>query len=89
MQWDVDFSPQSLKFLARNRISENEVVEKIHLALRKFRGEDIAVDIRKAKGKWAGFHRVRSGKLRIIAAFYFKPKEVFIDTIDWRGNVYK
>ncbi|MDP3661338.1 MAG: hypothetical protein Q8R17_00560 [bacterium] len=89
MQWNVDFSPQSVTFLAKNHIPEKEVLEKIHLVLRKFNGEDVSVDVRKAKGKWAGFHRIRSGKLRIIVAFYFKPKEVFIDTIDWRGNVYK
>ena len=89
MQWSVDFSPQSLKFLAKNRISEKDVLEKIHLVLRKFNGEDTAVDIRKAKGKWAGFHRIRFGEVRIIAAFYFKPREVFIDTIDWRGSAYK
>lgn len=89
MKWSVDFSPQSLKFLAKNRIAEIEILEKIRLVLRKFRGESVSVDVRKAKGKWAGYHRIRSGKLRVLAAFYFEPKEVFVDTIDWRGNVYK
>lgn len=89
MKWSIDFSPRSLKFLVKNRISEAEVLSKMHLALRKFGGESVSVDIRKMKGKWAGFYRVRSGNLRIIAAFYFEQKEVFIDVIDWRGSVYK
>jgi mRNA interferase RelE/StbE len=89
MKWNVDFSPDSLKFLARNHISELEIIEKVRLALLKFDGKDVSIDIRKTKGKWAGFHRIRTGKLRILAAFYFSAKEVFVDTIDWRGNVYK
>lgn len=51
MKWSVDFSPQSLKFLAKNRIAEIEILEKIRLVLRKFRGESVSVDVRKAKGK--------------------------------------
>lgn len=89
MKWSVDFSPKSLKFLAKNRILENDILEKIRLVLRKFKGEQVSVDVKKAKGKWAGYYRIRFGKLRILAAFYFEPKEAFVDTIDWRGNVYK
>ena len=89
MKWSVDFSSRSLKFIAGNHISEEEISEKVRLVLCKFSGEAVSVDVRKLKGKWAGFYRIRSGNLRIIAAFYFELKEVFIDVIDWRGNAYK
>lgn len=89
MKWNVDFSPRALKFLEKNHISDNEILGKISLVLRKFRGDNVSVDVRKMKGRWAGFYRIRSGKLRIITALYFENKEIFVDVIDWRGNVYK
>lgn len=40
-------------------------------------------------GEWAGYHRIRVGKLRII--FWFDTKEdiVYVDHIGPRGDVYK
>ena len=40
-------------------------------------------------GEWAGYHRMRIGKLRII--FWYDPKDdiVYIDHIGPRGDVYK
>lgn len=40
-------------------------------------------------GEWAGYHRIRAGKFRII--FWFDEKEdiVYVDHIGVRGDVYK
>jgi mRNA-degrading endonuclease RelE of RelBE toxin-antitoxin system len=46
------------------------------------------IDIKKLKGKWAGFHRIRIGKLRIIAEFNFDELSVFIERIDYRERIY-
>jgi len=89
MKWIVDFSDDSLKFLKKNKISEDYIIEKVELTLKKLKGEDINVDIKKLKGKWEGFYRIRFGKLRIIAEFQFQDNRVYIERIDWRGNVYK
>lgn len=89
MMWGVDFSPRAIAFLAKNRLGEEIVLEKIHLAVKKFHGEVVGVDIKKTKGRWAGFYRIRSGKLRIIASFHFTIQRVFVDVVDWRGNAYK
>lgn len=89
MSWRVDFSPPALKFLERNRLSEAIIIDKIKLVLRKFNGERVSANVRKLSGKWAGFYRIRSGNMRIIAGFQFENHKVYIDEIDWRGNVYK
>lgn len=89
MNWSIELSPDSVKFLNRNRLAHNVVTNKIKLVLRKFRGEEVNIDIRKLSGKWEGFYRIRSGKLRIIAEFQFEHYQVYIDEVDWRGNVYK
>jgi len=89
MNWQIDFHSRALKFLKTSKISQNEIVEVIKKALRKFQGEDVNIDIAKLKGKWLGFHRIKIGKLRIIAEFNFDKKRVYIEVIDWRGEAYK
>lgn len=89
MKWRIDFSKNSLRFLADNHLEEIFIIEKIKLALRKFAGEDININIKKLKGEWEGFYRIRDGKLRIIIEFYFDTNRAYIEEIDWRGNVYK
>jgi len=89
MNWRIDFSSNSLKFLKQNNLEENFVIEKIKLALYKFKGENININIKKLYGEWEGFYRIRSGKLRIIVEFQFEIKRAYIEEIDWRDNVYK
>ena len=85
----VDFSHQADKFINRNRVPQEEIFSLIKVAIQKFRGEDINVDIKKLNGKWEGFHRIRKGKLRIIVEFNFDDSVVFVEVIDWRGSAYK
>lgn len=89
MNWHIDFSENSLKFLKKNNLKEDFIIEKIKLTLRKFKGENININVKKLIGEWEGFYRIRSGQLRIIAEFQFEQNRVYIEEIDWRGNVYK
>jgi len=89
MKWRIDFSKDSLKFLEKNNLQENFIIDKIKLVLRKFKGEDININIKKLRGEWEGFYRIRFGKLRIIAEFQFEGCRAYIERIDWRGSVYK
>lgn len=89
MSWRIDFSAASLKFLKQNNIKENFVIDKIKLVLRKFKGENININIKKLSGEWEGFYRIRFGRLRIIIEFQFERNRAYIEEIDWRGNVYK
>ena len=89
MNWRIDFSENSLRFLKRNYLEENFVIEKIKTALRKFKGENVNINIKKLRGEWEGFYRIRCGKLRIIVEFQFNNCRVYIEEVDWRGNVYK
>ena len=83
MSWRIDFSPASLKFLSQNNLDEDLILEKIGLALRRVQGEHVNVDIKKLKGEWQGFYRIRSGKLRAIVEFQFSLQRVYIEVIDW------
>lgn len=89
MSWRVDFSARSLKFLTQNHLSEDFILIEVMLTLKKFQGEDININIKKLKGDWTGFYRIRSGKLRIIVEFNFENHQAYIEAVDWRGNIYK
>jgi mRNA interferase RelE/StbE len=88
MNWQIDFSSNANKFLEKNKLQEIAVQE-IVLAIKKIQGEDVNVDLKKLKGEWKGFYRIRSGKLRIIVEFHFQQQRVFVEGIEWRGNIYK
>ena len=78
MKWRIGISRDAEKFIQKNQFTKTEAFELIG-----------NVDIKKLTGKWAGFYRIRRGKIRIIAEFNFKNPFVFIEEIDWRGNIYK
>lgn len=52
-------------------------------------GKDENIDVKKMKGDWKGYHRIRIGKTRIILKTDFEKKIIIIDRIDFRGNIYK
>ncbi len=89
MIWRIDFSASAQKFLKKNNLEENFVIDKVSSTIRKFKGERVNSDVKKLGGAWDGFYRVRSGRLRIIVEFRFERSVAYIEVIDWRGNVYK
>lgn len=89
MSWRIDTSKSVEKFLAKNKLTIDEVYELVGKAIRYFQGGSINIDIKKLKGEWKGFYRIRSGRMRLIVEFDFENSVVFIEEMDWRGNVYK
>jgi len=89
MRWKIDVSRNADKFFTKNNLTVDEVKDLISRAIRYFQGEDINIDIKKLKGEWKGFYRIRSGDIRVIAEFNFESSVVFIEEIDRRGRVYK
>lgn len=90
MTWSISFSGEAVSFLRKaRRLSEGDVVELAQRAIRMFGGERINVDVKKLKGEWTGFYRIRKGKLRIIASFDFERRSALVDRVDWRGGAYR
>ncbi|TSC67884.1 MAG: plasmid stabilization protein [Parcubacteria group bacterium Gr01-1014_66] len=89
MRWVIDFTHDAEKFLGRNHMERERALDLVELAIRKFGGEVANVNIKKLKGAWRGFYRIKRGDLRIIASFDFEHSRALIEQIDWRGNAYK
>ena len=47
------------------------------------------LDIKKMKGEWEGFYRLRMGKIRVIFTVSLDSADVEIYTIGTRGDIYK
>lgn len=47
------------------------------------------LDIKKLKGEWLGFYRLRIGKVRVIFSVDFDTLDIEIYNIGFRGDIYK
>lgn len=88
MKWHIELAKHANTFIVVNHISKEHIFSIVTDAIKNFQGEVILIDIKKMKGEWKGFYRIRKGKWRVIAEFDFDNNSVFIENIDWRGNIY-
>ena len=88
MNWLINYSRDAEKFIKKEDL-RTDVRNALIKFLKRMRGENINVDVKKLKGDWEGFYRIRKGKLRIIFYVDYNDKSVFIDKVDFRGNIYK
>ena len=83
--FEIELSKKQLKFI-KSLNNANLVVKKIK-ELAHFQTIKIE-NVKKMKGNWHGFYRLRVGDLRII--FYEKDETTIkIHKIGFRGNIYK
>ncbi|RLF44104.1 MAG: type II toxin-antitoxin system RelE/ParE family toxin [Thermoplasmata archaeon] len=88
MNWKISYSKSALKFIEKHNIKV-EVKEEIRKFLLLLKRENVNVDVKKLYGDWKGYYRIRKGKLRIIFSLNKLEKEIYIEKIDFRGDVYK
>lgn len=88
MEWRIDYSRDAEKFIQRQNL-RIEVREEFRKFLIKMKGENINIDLKKLEGDWAGYYRLRKGKFRIIFEVNKTQKILFVEKIDFRGDVYK
>ena len=87
--WKIDLSKQADKFAEKANINDDQIQLLIQKFINYSKGLDENIDVRKMKGKWKGYHRIKIGKIRMILRVDFKERVVFLDRIDYRGRVYK
>jgi mRNA-degrading endonuclease RelE of RelBE toxin-antitoxin system len=89
----IKLSKSAQKFL--NKLSaenRNTVLKKIKFLKTSLEKQQIyppeELDIKKLKGDFKGFSRIRVGKIRIIFQILTETEEIVIYDIDFRGNIY-
>ena len=88
MKWKIEYSRDALKFIKKQNIHE-EIREEMKKFLMRLKGENINIDVKKLIGDWEGYYRLKKGKIRIIFSLNKNEKSLFIEKIDFRGDVYK
>ena len=88
MKWRGDYSRDAEKFIESQNIRA-DVSEQLKRFLMKMKGGNVNIDLRKLSGEWEGYYRLRKGRLRIIFEIDKTDRVLFVDRIDFRGDVYK
>jgi len=87
--WKINLSKQTDRFMRKKKIKDNEILSFINKFINYSKGSDENIDVKRIKGKWKGYYRIRIGKVRIMLKVDFKEKIIFVDRMDYRGRVYK
>ena len=77
------------KFSVKKNDIRDDIRRDLVKFLKKMRGESINIDVKKLKGSWKDYYRLRRGKVRIIFDVDYKDRSLFVEKIDFRGEVYK
>jgi mRNA interferase RelE/StbE len=90
----IKFRKNAIKFLEKANLEDTEKIQEKISQLLAFVEEQAIIpftelDIKKMKGDWEGFYRLRIGKIRIVFTVNTQSGEVEIFTIATRGDVYK
>jgi mRNA interferase RelE/StbE len=88
MKWDIQYSRDADVFIGKQNVRA-QVREGLELFLRKIKGERANVDVKKLKGDWKGYLRIRKGKLRVIFSVDFSERVIYVERVDFRGKAYK
>ena len=65
------------------------ITQELKKFLLKLEGQNSSIDVKKLWGEWAGYYRIRKGTLRIIFMMDVTEHVIFVERVDFRGNVYK
>jgi mRNA interferase RelE/StbE len=90
----VKFRKKAVKFLQKaNSEDVAKIQSQLNQLLTAIEQQGIIplteLDIKKMRGEWEGFYRLRVGKIRVIFIVDFDSSQLEIYTIGARGDVYK
>jgi len=93
LEWQVKVHRRAYRFLEdlpedrRSLVEEKlkELVEALEHGVLPYR----RLDIRRLRGEWKGFLRLRVGNIRVIFRLDFENKIVYVYNIHYRKSAYK
>ena len=88
MKWSIEYSKRANDFIEEHGIKD-KIKDSINGFILRITGSNINIDVKKLKGEWAGYYRIRKGKVRIVLRPDSVTRTIFVDIVDFRGSVYK
>ncbi len=91
MKWKILFHREALK--DHHSLPAN-LKERVNSALRRLvesvsEAKELGLDIKKLKGRWEGYYRLRIGNYRVIFKIVWEEHQIRIYRIIKRGAAYK
>ncbi|HZX35115.1 MAG TPA: hypothetical protein VFF54_01305 [Thermodesulfobacteriota bacterium] len=88
MKWNIEYSKRANDFIEGHGIRD-KVKDSVISFILKITGSNVNVDVKKLKGAWAGYYRIRKGHVRIVLKVDSASRSIFVDIVDFRGSVYR
>ena len=88
MKWNIEYSKRANDFIEEHEIKD-KIKDSINGFILRITGSNINIDVKKLKGAWEGYYRIRKGKVRIVLRASSVSRTIFVDIVDFRGSVYK
>ncbi|MEM4945850.1 MAG: type II toxin-antitoxin system RelE/ParE family toxin [Archaeoglobaceae archaeon] len=92
MEWKLIYHRNAIKFLKKLEKEKREhILDKLYELLNSMEKGILPIrtmDIKRLKGKWKGFFRLRVGELRIIFRIDVESKKILIYNIHFREKSY-
>ena len=88
MKWNIEYSKRARDFIEEHGIRD-KVRDSVNGFILRITGSNINIDVKKLKGAWEGYYRIRKGKVRIVLRASSVSRTIFVDIVDFRGSVYK
>lgn len=60
--WRIELSKQVDKFIEKENIKDAEILAIIQKLINYSKGLDENIDVKKLKGNWKGFYRIKTGR---------------------------
>jgi len=92
MEWRIKYHKNAIKFLenldSNRRKHVTDKLSEFKVLLQEGVFPIRTLDIKKLKGKWEGFFRLRIGNIRVIFRLDFSKNEILVYNIHFREKVY-
>ncbi len=95
MGWRITFHPRVDKFLKTLKYDYKryvQVKQGLNLLLKALESGVLpysGLDVKKLRGEWEGFFRLRIGDMRILFTLDFRNEIVYVYNIHFRSKIYK
>lgn len=85
----IKLSPQAEKFLRRAHLDDKLIETAIQKFIAFLSGEQVNLNVRRMRGAWRNFYRLRLGHLRLVVEPRLEQEEFYIERLQFRGKGYK
>lgn len=86
---NIQLSPQAEKFLRRTHLDDQLIETAIRRFIAFLNGEQVNLNVKRMRGVWRNYYRLRLGHLRLVVEPRLEQGEFYVERLQFRGKGYK